>query len=521
MKSFTLIISLLTFLVFSLSAQIIHVPANQPTIQAGINAAGNGDTVLVDEGRYFENIRFMGKAITVTSKYILDSNTSYINNTIIDGSQAQDPDSAATVMFINGEDTTSILNGFTITGGTGVFYSLYQVLSGGGVYASNSGSKIVNNKITKNHVDDNMAGGAGIMCWWNSVDTWTIIENNIISYNTSTANGQTAFGGGICVTTNAIIKNNIIHHNSCTNTGQFADGGGIEVDKQPGSNIIVNIYNNMIQHNEVNGTSTVWGAGISFMRASGTFNNNLIANNVVNTPTTGYGGGICIKNTSNIVIQNSTFANNTVNTTGGGIYVESATAELTNCIIWNNSPNELEGAFSISYSNIEGGGWPGTGNINIDPFFIGTGDHPYALHDDSPCVNTGIPDTTGLNLPAYDLAENPRIYGGRIEMGAYENQNMVVGIEAFSVACLAFDLQCFPNPFQSKTIILFTLPETTYVNLEIIDITGRIVKTLHSGFLQAEEHNFVWDAQGMKEGMYLLRLEMEGLSVSRKLLLLR
>ena len=46
---------------------IIHVPVDQPTIQLGINAASNGDTVLVAPGTYFENVDFKGKAITLVS----------------------------------------------------------------------------------------------------------------------------------------------------------------------------------------------------------------------------------------------------------------------------------------------------------------------------------------------------------------------------------------------------------------------------------------------------------------------
>src|SRR5947208_12634307 len=45
-------------------AATINVPAGQPTIQAAINAASNGDTVLVAPGIYYENINFMGKQIT-------------------------------------------------------------------------------------------------------------------------------------------------------------------------------------------------------------------------------------------------------------------------------------------------------------------------------------------------------------------------------------------------------------------------------------------------------------------------
>ncbi|MGE5303950.1 MAG: hypothetical protein ACM3TN_11595, partial [Alphaproteobacteria bacterium] len=51
----------------SVQAATIHVPADQPTIQAAINSAVNSDTVLVAPGTYVENINFRGKAITVIS----------------------------------------------------------------------------------------------------------------------------------------------------------------------------------------------------------------------------------------------------------------------------------------------------------------------------------------------------------------------------------------------------------------------------------------------------------------------
>jgi hypothetical protein len=163
MKKFTLITALI-FAMGNLTAQIIHVPADQPTIQAGIDHASDGDTVLVAENTYYENIKFMGKAITLASEYILDANPDHIDNTIIDGSQASNPDSAAVVMFVNGEDTTSIINGFTITGGSGVpFTSPYPIRGGGGIFTYNSGTTIINNKIIENtSIIGNEAIGGGI-----------------------------------------------------------------------------------------------------------------------------------------------------------------------------------------------------------------------------------------------------------------------------------------------------------------------------------------------------------------------
>src|ERR1700722_6675739 len=99
-----------TCLLFSLPVmgKVIHVPADQPTIQAGINAAATGDTVLVSSGTYYENINFNGKAITVTS-------ASGPGATVIDGSKGT---YSATVTFSSNETLSSVISGFTIQNGS-------------------------------------------------------------------------------------------------------------------------------------------------------------------------------------------------------------------------------------------------------------------------------------------------------------------------------------------------------------------------------------------------------------------
>jgi len=145
-------------------AQIIHVPADQPTIQEGINAASNGDTVLAADGTYLENINFIGKAITVASHFIMNGDTNHINNTIIDGSQPSNPDYGSVVTFITGEDTTSIICGFTITGGTGMTEPTYSARIGGGIVCYNASAKIIHNKITGNVVTSTSgAWGSGLL----------------------------------------------------------------------------------------------------------------------------------------------------------------------------------------------------------------------------------------------------------------------------------------------------------------------------------------------------------------------
>lgn len=73
-RTVTSLFLLLSFAVTN--AQILYVPADHPTIQEAIDAASEGDTVLVAEGTYYENIRFEGKAITVASQFLIDGDTS-------------------------------------------------------------------------------------------------------------------------------------------------------------------------------------------------------------------------------------------------------------------------------------------------------------------------------------------------------------------------------------------------------------------------------------------------------------
>src|SRR6266542_2986423 len=153
------------FAAVGLNAQaIIHVPSDQPSIQAAINAAGNGDTVLVAPGTYFENIDFLGRAITLQSQ-------SGAAVTTING-QGLGP----VVMIHSGESASTVLQGFTITNGSANFASQY---SGGGIYISNASPSILNNVISGNYTCDS---GGGIFSGSGS----PLIQGNTITNNSQT-----------------------------------------------------------------------------------------------------------------------------------------------------------------------------------------------------------------------------------------------------------------------------------------------------------------------------------------------
>ena len=156
MKHFSVLLVLLSVTGVSVAATI-HVPANQPTIQAGINAAKNGDRVVVARGTYFENINFAGKAITVVA-------SGGRTVTIIDGGHA-----GRVVTFDSGEGRESVLEGFTVQNGN-------ASLEGGGIYIFNASPTIKLNTVTNNVA---CGSGAGIAVEFSSA----LVQNNVISSN--------------------------------------------------------------------------------------------------------------------------------------------------------------------------------------------------------------------------------------------------------------------------------------------------------------------------------------------------
>jgi hypothetical protein len=110
------------------AAKIVRVPAQAPGLQAGIDAAADGDTVLAEPGTYFERIRFNGKRVTLGSRFIFSGDTSDIPATVIDAGGG-----GRAVSFVNAEGPGAVLTGFTIqngSNGTG--------LEGGGIFVDTS-----------------------------------------------------------------------------------------------------------------------------------------------------------------------------------------------------------------------------------------------------------------------------------------------------------------------------------------------------------------------------------------------
>jgi uncharacterized protein (TIGR03437 family) len=377
-----------------LIAGTIRVPADQPTIQAAINSAANGDDILVAAGTYHERINFNGKSIRLHS-------ASGPQATTLDGGGG-----GAVVTFANNEDAGAIIDGFTIQNGGPNQGGLDE---GGGVSVEGAAPTIQNNVIQDNHVGY-AGGGIGI-----GFGSPTIL-NNVIQRN-SQNNG--IGGGGISVRGGtAVIKGNTIVDNQAA-----AFGGGLSFWASGQTTIVNNIIMRnrgqdaggiafvnggvpVIQQNLIVGNIGTGAGGIS--GPMGTILNNTIADN--NGPQGSAIGGFF---GPDVVIENN---------------IMQAPAGQTPVQCGGNGAQPRNNLFYAPGGQLGSSACPGlsgNGNIVADPLFICPTGGNYRLQPGSPAIDAG---DGSVNAPSSDLDGAPRVVAGKaqgkstIDIGAYEFQ---------------------------------------------------------------------------------------------------
>ena len=336
----------------------IQVPQDQPTIQAGIAAAVDGDTVLVAPGTYVEQIEYLGKAITVRS-----SGGAAV--TTID-SQGMDNwfdfPFGPVVRFVDGEGSSSVLEGFTITGGQ---HNGSGSAGHSGVWCDGLSPTIRDCVIQGNN------GGQGGGLYGNAtVERCQILNNTATPYGPGggvygaptisdsviSGNASGDRGGGLYLTGPATITNTVIEDNTAGNGFDGYTGGGAF---GPGTFLGCVIADNTANHYlsggppDVIATAVDGAALLSFCTVVG---------NRIGNPQPGDPGGAV----SAAVIENS--------------------------ILWGNENQPFANGVTgtVSYSIVTGG-VAGTGNSGADPLFRDAAGGDYFLQLGSPAIDAGDP----------------------------------------------------------------------------------------------------------------------------------
>ena len=343
-----------------------YVPDNFATIQDGINGALDGDTVIVRDGTYIENINFNGKSI-----YLKSENGPVM--TIIDGNQT------GSAVTFNGNNilAAATLDGFTVTNGSGTFDVGANYECGGGIYCTASSPVITNNIIR-----GNVSGfGGGISCRSASA---AILVANVITNNTAYA------GGGISLAESEV---QILRNEISGNLAHTGSGGGIAA----ASSFAPNISGNVIAGNRAGAD----GGGISCLETSPNLERNTIVENIAMDE----GGGMSFYGGCQPLIADAILWENNAS-------IGKEISIGRNSWYWGYSVVE------IRYSDVQGGQasvYVETGNtlywlagmISAYPDFLDPLNRDLHLRATSPCIDSGDPN--GPNDPD----------GTRADMGAF------------------------------------------------------------------------------------------------------
>jgi PKD repeat protein len=389
-------------------------------IQDAIDAAENGDMIVVKPGRYYENISFKGKALTVRSS---EEDPSY---TIIDANN-----SGSVVCFENGEQADAILEGFTIKNGFNE--------NGGGILIQESSDGTVPRPTIKNCIiADNTAfetgGGIGIFRGEPYILNCEIKENSA------------KLGAGISMQTFSApdLRNVTIIKNDAEESG-----GGIFIHtSSPLLSLMVITQNNAVLR----------GGGIYILDAfPGQITNLLVANNHSTD-----GGGMYLKNASSAFITYSTITDNKATGSGDGLFMSHSGLLITNSIIWNGGDEifqEDRNDIRINFSDVglsDDEVFPGTRNINQNPLFVSPGED-YHLGVASPCKNKA----DKLMAPVQDIDNDSRPIGNGFDMGADEALNAAPQVNNQSV---------YTDEDQPLSILFQAIDEEAdQISFEIID----------------------------------------------------
>lgn len=304
------------------------------------------------------------------------------------GDPSWDGDNSFNVFYHPSEldlDATAVLDGFVISDG---YASSSDHQLGGGMYNEDCSPTIRNCTF-----DGNYAGNGGGMANYDGASP-TVTDCTFSENKASTGAGmQNSNFSSPTVTHSRFVDNDTLWNNG--------HGAGMYNDQYSAPAVSSCTF--------IDNTAFT-GGGMENLNGSSP----IVTNCIFTGNFAAYEGG-GLRNgdstTTAPVVTNSTFWDNS-SPAGAGIYNRYAELTVTNCILWGDTPTEVEyiGAEPvINYSDVQGG-FPGTANLDQDPQLEDPANGGFHLLIGSPCIDAGTNEAP--SLPPTDFEGDPRVWDG-------------------------------------------------------------------------------------------------------------
>jgi predicted outer membrane repeat protein len=337
-------------------------------------------------------------------------------------------------------DATAIIDGFSITGGY-ANYDDFSQCNGAGMFNVHGSPTVLNCTFIANFAGNGDGGGLG-GAMFNLASHPAITNCKFVGNAAIALDGGEGAGGAMGNwSSNPTLTN-------CIFTGNIAGRDGGAMWNYESNPVLVKcIFSGNLAREGGSGSygGAVWNYG-----SNPVLTNCLFTGNKARSSQIGSGGGGIWAAQGNVTLINCTFNGNVAGRGGAisGDYPYESTFLLSNCILWNDRPDEIYTPTTlpvVTYSDVQRG-WPGQGNINADPCFVAPGhwhndlwiDGDYHLRSagwrwdaaraqwtfdrvTSRCIDAGNPGSPLADEPL-TIPDDPNNDWGcnlRIDMGAY------------------------------------------------------------------------------------------------------
>jgi hypothetical protein len=485
------VIPVLVFLSSLGSAAVIRVPSQQPTIQAGLDAALSGDTVLVAPDSFVEFLTWPARdGITLLSESGPDS-------TVIDGLHKLLVVRMDAIEYTN----ATVLCGFTITRGE-------QAVPGSrGAGIRCSGAPVIcHNRIVNNRLGAS-GYGAGVYASGAPVFHHNLVVGDTIA---NLGGGAWRYGAGVYCAGSGVFYQNVFMNNAALGgAGGFWYGGGLCLTG--GSPVV---FSNLFLGNRAGATTggVAYGGGLYQGNCSAYVVNNTFVANVCSTAIT-YGGAVYLSQPWTTVFKNNILVQNRaegVAPFGGGIaaYVDTLhdtmVADYNDA--WANTPTNY---YACN---------PGPHALTEDPLFIAGPRGDYYLSQvasgqpgTSPCVDAGdtVSQSPPLNidslLQAWTTRTDTQPDAGILDLGLHYEMTPQIGVsEQGRLPQFRPTLLVSPNPCRGAATVRLSPLASRFspLVLRIFDSSGRLLlsQPVHAS-------SFILRTSSFPAGVYVARLD--------------